>query len=896
MKKILSLLLTLCMALSGMAPALADPATPNDIPATAAPTAAPTAEPTAEPATAPTTEPTVEPADEPAEAATAEPTSEPAEPSPEPVEEPAGESTEEPAAEPTEASSAEATEEPGKVDPAAPTEEPDAEATAEVTAAPTEEPAPALPEADYGSGPMYVLDNGFKHYGDMAELMQLGQVLYLYHTDVVEIADIPMEEVSTLSYALDPEVFAQGEWTIYLSVRDPDGVVKENTIFLWVGEKETAAPSDRLDEIIDAEDEDVLEWELQAIPADYVSGEPCRPTFTLMALPDLTEGMGYAVIIDGGEPEAFSGNTYAPERSGEYRFAVMDASGEVVGRSAKYSVTLAEVTAEPTAEPTPEPTAEPTEAPIEEPTAEPTVEPTAVPSEAPTEEPTAAPTAVPPLPMDDLTASMDAFISANAGAGDSAAIAWTVVEGETVSGSLAELLASPCDTIYIATGKTIVLEGDVTALSGKTLLPDPDVFGEDYVVTVSNSSESIELEDALFVRVSQKTNAEETSAVLTVTAEGFTSGKWTNRLPVFQLSSEPDLPGTVGGYTYAVSVDGGAAIRLEGNSYTAAEEGEYTLQFSVADPDSVSVAQSQVYTVMLDTTAPLQQVSASRDGTMMVVAGDLGSGAVSCSVDGGASWQMLTDQGDGVASFTMTVAETTAFAPGMIIVQDRAGNRTANADTVTVTVQSSTSRGSFGGSSSRSTSHSASEEESVTVYNGVELILDDGSMSQLVVGGETLDMLLVRDNAREEDEQPTFTASFAVYDGTEGAPVDTLVLTARNIPAEEASAYTWQFSGQMYRKLAASGIDYLVLNIGEHAAVLSTAGFTAGIRYSMFRAEGLPSKDFAYTLRMGLEDDTIQLDVTVSGETYRMTNDPSAEFYYYDVLTGPVDMFDMLKG
>ena len=318
----------------------------------------------------------------------------------------------------------------------------------------------------------------------------------------------------------------------------------------------------------------------------------------------------------------------------------------------------------------------------------------------------------------------------------------------------------------------------------------------------------------------------------------------------------------------------------------------------MVDPDSAAIAQSDAYAVKLDATAPLLQVSAGRDGTMMVVAGDLGSGAVSCSVDGGATWQMLTDQGDGVASYTMNLTQTTEFAPGMIIVQDRAGNRTANAEKVSVTVQ--TAGGSFGGyrggSSGRSTAHSASTEESVTAYNGVELILDDGSMSQLTVGDEVLDMLLVWDEAAEEDEAPAFTAAFTVFDGDADAAKDTLVLTASGVTDEDSAEYTWQFSGQVYKKLAASGIDYLVLRIGGHATVLSTAGFSAGIRYSMYRAEGLPSKDFTYTLRMGLPEDAIELDVTVSGETYRLTDDPTAEFYYYDVLTGPVETFDMLKG
>ena len=96
----------------------------------------------------------------------------------------------------------------------------------------------------------------------------------------------------------------------------------------------------------------------------------------------------------------------------------------------------------------------------------------------------------------------------------------------------------------------------------------------------------------------------------------------------------------------------------------------------------------------------------------------------------------------------------------------------------------------------------------------------------------------------------------------------------------------------MYKKLAASGIDYLVLNVGDNVTALSTAGFAAGIRYNMYRAAGTASKDFVYTIRMGANADgsanasSMQIQVTVGGETYTLTNNQASEFYYYDVYTG----------
>lgn len=863
MKRTLSLVLALCMALMSASPALAeDVATPNDIPA-------------AETSAQPTTEPTAEPAAE----STVEPT---AEPSAEPSAEPTGDMTA-----PGEDTAEEAT--------PAPEETAEPEATAEA------------PAADWGTGPMYVLENGFKHYGTPEELIPLGQVLYLYHTDVVEINGVAIDTLSRLSYALDPEVFTTDEYTVILSLCDPSGAEKEDTVFLWVQAKETAPGQDgALNDVPVADDEDVLEWEVQVIPADYAADAPCSPSFTLVAFPEIQAGMTYAVMLNGGDPVALLGDRFVPDQSGEYRFVLLDAQGSILGRSARYKVTLTEATASPaTAEPTIAPTAVPA-VPLE-PTAAPTTEPddTAEPA-APTSEPTAVPavTAEPASPtaspMDDLIADMDAFLEANASTGEHGVVAWAMVDGEKVTGSLETLLATACSEIYIATGKTIVLRCDATALSGKTLLPDPDVFGSDYAVILADSSNSIEQAGALFVSVQRRSHADQTDAALTVTVKGSTGSLWTNQSPVFSLTAEPDLPGTVGGYSYAVSVDGGAPLRLSGSTYTAATEGEYALQFAIVDPDSTVVTQSDVYSVKLDMTAPLLQVSAGRDGTLLIVAGDLGSGAVSCSTDGGATWQMMTDQGDGVASCSITLTEDKTFEPGMIIVQDRAGNRTAWDESVTVTVQAggmTSGMGSFGGirgGSSRTTSHAASTQTTVTVYNGVELMVNAGSMTQLTMGGEMLELYLTRDDILQDEEQPGFTAELAVFDGSSGA-ADTLVLTAVGVTEENAGDYAWQFSGQVYKKLAASGIDYLVLRCGERVTALSTAGFTAGVRYSMFRAEGLPSKDFIYTLRMMPEKD-IRMEMTVADTTWQLTDDPSAEIYYYDVTTDSADAFDMLKG
>ena len=71
----------------------------------------------------------------------------------------------------------------------------------------------------------------------------------------------------------------------------------------------------------------------------------------------------------------------------------------------------------------------------------------------------------------------------------------------------------------------------------------------------------------------------------------------------------------------AVAVDGGAAVLLTGSEFTAREQGDYTLRFSLLGPDGEALAQSGEYRVRLDTGAPLMQVRAE-GGSMQVTVGD----------------------------------------------------------------------------------------------------------------------------------------------------------------------------------------------------------------------------------------------------------------------------------
>jgi len=78
---------------------------------------------------------------------------------------------------------------------------------------------------------------------------------------------------------------------------------------------------------------------------------------------------------------------------------------------------------------------------------------------------------------------------------------------------------------------------------------------------------------------------------------------------------------------------------------------------------------------------------------------------------------------------------------------------------------------------------------------------------------------------------------------------------------------------------------------GDQVTMLTTAGFTAGLRYNMYRAEGLVSKDFLYTLFMDPENG-LNMTVTVADATYPMSAEPTAEVYYYDLFTGNIETFE----
>ena len=852
--------------------------------------------------------------------------------------------------------------------------------TAEATAVPT---ATATPEVA-ANGPAYYLEGETRRYGELAELIPLaqalGQPVYLASAKVYELPGWTLEQASDLALALDTTVFPEENRVVMLSETNPAGNSAENTVYLWVGFKLSVEEGSN-----GGESQEILEMELQVTPQNYEESNPCTPTFTLAAIPELTQGQTYGVELDGVQAQPLEGNTYTPDASGSYRFVVLDEAGEVLARSRAWAVTLSSgadtaPTATPTAEPAVEPTATPTVEPAVDstatPTAEPAVEPTATPTSeiapVPTEQPEVLPepellVAAVDYTPDTLSDAAPTFIlSGITGADwyyavsvdDAAPMAlvgdrYTATasgtytlrfymmddDGQTLAtsapytvrldfttessirkqawmenpdgsgpvyGTLEGLLAlAPTgSTIYLLTGDIIILSGGASQLSGVQLAADPGVFATSSCAVRVTTQSPLDGSAGLFVYVEEVTAGEETATLtLQAACDQVLDDSWLTTAPTFTLSSDVELPQ---GWTWAVRYDGGAPVTLAGNTFTAQEEGAYTLTFVVLDGAGQVAASTQDVTLRLDTTPPLVQATAGANLTLTVTASDAVSGIDGLSMDGGASWYPVTEMGEGVWGLTFTAAQAYTFAPGTIVARDGAGNLAAYEKEVTL--QSSQGRpgggfsgGGGGGSSSTvATTHATSDTTAVVAYDGVELVVADQPMSSLVMGETELELFLRPDERLlallGEDYQPAFTATLSNWMEDASDTPDTLVLAVsqEDLAQAEDAAFTWDFNGTVYKKLAASGIDYLVLQVGDQVTALSTAGFAAGVRYTMYRAQGLSSEAFDYHVAMTEAGETT-LSVTVAGETWPLTEEKGGAFYYYDVYTGTLEELAQAK-
>lgn len=145
-------------------------------------------------------------------------------------------------------------------------------------------------------------------------------------------------------------------------------------------------------------------------------------------------------------------------------------------------------------------------------------------------------------------------------------------------------------------------------------------------------------------------------------------------------------------------------------------------------------------------------------------------------------------------------------------------------------------------------------------------------MSVLTVGDEQLNLSIEAQNVQDEDFEAQFVASLQTWNGQDEETPDTLVLDAVTEGlSEEERDFLWQFDGSVYKKLAASGVDYLVLKVDDTLTAISTAGFTAGSRYNLLKSQGVASKQFLYTVETAAEQENVEIQVSVEGENYQLS-------------------------
>ena len=551
-------------------------------------------------------------------------------------------------------------------------------------------------------------------------------------------------------------------------------------------------------------------------------------------------------------------------------------------------------------------------------------------SATPTPDGEATPT---PTPSDEATPTPTptAGETTPAPAGEGPAWYW---DGEQKHyGELEELLLLTEETIYIASDELFTLTGEAALLAQEAEFAlDAEVFPEEeYILYISDVGPNGETqEDTIYLWAGKEEDAPPTptpstepeptdpveiEAELLVVPEMYRAGAWSSTAPSFTLTVVPD---TLTGYTFALSVDDGGAQAVE-SPCVFTTEGQHTLVFYLIDASGAQAARSTTYTVWLDTAAPEAQAQFDmQTGALTVTATDAISGVDAISLDGGKTWQTMTAAEDG--SFVYTAPLTAQVAAGELMVRDAAGNCWQSAESYGVpggmggdfggmggfgggsfSGMGGFSGGGFSGGGSsgttRTVSHSSGSEEEATLYGAVALEVEEGDMFVLTLGGEELPLTLTLDyDANDsEDAYSAFTAELAVWNGEEGdEDCDTLILTA-SADAASPYAFRWDFTGDVYKTLLSSGVQYLVLRVGERVTALSTAGFTAGTAYNTLKSEGAASSEFAYSLWMGDPDPALEMEVEARGERY-LLEAGEGDMYYYDVYTGDMDMLNAAFG
>lgn len=607
-----------------------------------------------------------------------------------------------------------------------------------------------------------------------------------------------------------------------------------------------------------------------------------------------------------------------------------------------------------TAEPVTDQAPELTEEPVFEPTAEPTAEPTTVPTAEPTAEPASMTTPHPEsqawfidingqLVCGDLFLIMpmaheDTVIYIMA---DENILMWAMDMNEELTEKM-EFVLDPEKYPYEDTHELhVTFEPPEGFVQPDELheyiyiwvekIPEPSVepFETPVITEEPEVTAAPDATDEPVTTVEPDITAEPTcepAVTLTVDAADYVPGAWSCLQPVFTLSGIPEDSGR---YVYAAIVYDERFVILSGDTYTARDEGVYDIRFAILDGIGDVVAISDIYSVMLDYTAPAYLMVSMVGGSYTdytVYTEDRLSGVAGYTNDGGLTW--IAPGEDGSALFTGKSGDI--IAAGNILAMDAAGNITPFAEDFMLPEKFSGGGGYYGGGGGGGSSgpvHApVGEEVELNPYNALVMDILAEPMTILKVGETELPLELsfveADDFIPEEDWLPTFTAEMTTWstfdpgaaveeetEATEDAAADvfdTLVLTVADEELMQGLvSYRFDFNGIAYRMLFNSGVDYLAFRIGDECVAFRTEGFTAGSEFTRLKAEGVSTKKFDYSLTLTADkagefpmEMAFSVSVEDNGEllTFELTDDETQDMYYYDLQLGGVDMMDVAFG
>ena len=196
---------------------------------------------------------------------------------------------------------------------------------------------------------------------DVVARLSGGETVYLRANKALKLEKAPVKRLSDVKFKPDEEKFRDGRFEARLSENDPaeaeeyipvdwsnyEDATEEDVfdaLYIWVEDLDQTEPDDPEDPG-DPEQPDDPAPEGFAVTAENYAGAAWSremPVFTLSGMPEDADHWAYAAIIYDERIAILSDNVYAPQDEGVYtvRFALLDAIGDIVEASERYTLWL----------------------------------------------------------------------------------------------------------------------------------------------------------------------------------------------------------------------------------------------------------------------------------------------------------------------------------------------------------------------------------------------------------------------------------------------------------------------------------------------------------------------------------------------------------------------------